>query len=83
MKTRLEMKTAIETSGDKSSTLLLFRPPKPSSQTDNTTVNTTANKRVCSIFPRHLTMKQTFLNMAGFGREGPKKGTSSRAVTET
>lgn len=25
----------------------------------------------------------TFLKMAGFGRAGPKKGTSSRAVTDT
>lgn len=26
---------------------------------------------------------QTFLKMAGLGRAGPKKGTSSRAVTDT
>lgn len=82
MKTRLEMKTVIKISREKSSAFLLFRPPKSCSQTDNT------DSELKGMY--HITLpsnsgqeKQTFLNMAGFGRGGPKKGTSSRAVTET
>ena len=82
MKTRLEMKTVTELSHEKSSALLLFRPPQSSSQTDNTD---SEHRGVYHIpLPSNTgPEKQTFLNMAGFGRGGPKKGTSSRAVTET
>jgi len=76
------MKTVTKISHEKSSALLLFTPPKSPSQTDNTD---SEHKGVYYIpLPSNTEPeKQTFLNMAGFGRGGPKKGTSSRAVTET
>lgn len=43
----------------------------------------TQRTSVCSLPTNTEPEKQTFLNMAGFGSGGPKKGTSSRAVTET
>lgn len=39
--------------------------------------------RGCSSSGLQVVLSLTFLKTAGFGRAGPKKGTSSRAVTDT